>query len=106
MLNTVNHERKGASRKRLLVLVLRPFRVFSWGLSCPPARSRLQLTDLAFQFRNLLLLLFDRIKHSPEDWIAVDHQVALAVLSDGFRNDLLHCLSSEADVFSLRLKAE
>src|SRR5207247_880383 len=102
----VSHEQKGASRKRLLVLVLRPFRVLSWGLSCPPARSRLQFTDLAFQFRDLFLLLFDRIEHRPEDWVAVDHQVALAVLSDGFRNDLLHCLSSKANVFSIRLKAE
>jgi len=65
-----------------------------------------QMPKLSFQLFNLLLLFLDGIEHGPEDWIAVDHQVALAVLSDSFRDDLLHCLSSKANVFSIRLKAE
>src|SRR5207237_2242000 len=105
-LNTVSHEEKGASRKRLLVLVLRPFRVLSWGLSCPPARSRLQLTDLTFQFRDLFLLLFDCIKHSPEDRIVIHRQVAIGALGHGFWNDLLQRLRSKADMVSFRLEAQ
>ena len=85
---------------------MRLFRVLSSGLSCPFARSRLQLTDLAFQFRDLLLLLFDCVKHGPEDRVVVNHQVAGGVFGHGFRNNFLQRLSSETDVFSLRVKTQ
>src|SRR5205823_10630917 len=109
MLNSLYRQPRAKRRKkpkRLLVLVLRPFRFVSWDLSCSPARSRLQLTDLAFQFCDLLLLLFYRIEHSPEDRIVVNHQVAIGVFGHGFWNDLLQRLRSKADMFSLRLKAQ
>ena len=39
------------------------------------------------------LLLFDRIEHGPEDWVVIDHQVALLASRHSFRDDLLQVLS-------------
>src|SRR5947209_3798783 len=96
----VSHERKGASRT-IARFGLAPLSGFlSLGLSCPPARSCLQLTDLAFQFCDLLLLLLDRVKHGPEDWVVVNHQVAVGVFGNGFRNNFLQRLGAKTNLFS------
>ena len=64
--------------------------------SCP------QFLDLFFEFRNLLLLLFDRVEHRPEDRIVVDHQIAVRILADRFRDDLLQGLGAKTDLFERR----
>src|ERR1043165_9026927 len=67
------------------------------------ARCRTQLANLSFQLDDLLLLLFDRVEHGPDDGIVVDHQVTVRILRDGFGNHLLHGLRSETDVLAWRL---
>src|SRR5215213_4493454 len=65
-----------------------------------------QLANLSSQFHDFLLLFLDRVEHGPQDRIAVHHQITIRVRYYGFRDYLLHCLRSEANVFTLRLNAQ
>src|SRR5215212_8394697 len=83
-------------------------------LQTPSMTSRLassasgcaQLANLSSQFHDFLLLFLDRVEHGPQDRITVHHQITIRVRHYGFRDYLLHCLRSEANVFTLRLNAQ
>src|ERR1700687_1383958 len=91
--------KKEGVRAFRLALTLLPYYYVLTVLLSAPVRSRAQLLHFCFQVDDLFLLLFDRVEHRPEDRVAVDHQVAPAVLSHSFGNNLLKRLSSKADMF-------